>query len=427
MDARKLYEDLGNHSTAVGAYTFVSEEEERKFRFHDRNSRVADIYEIIGDPDNLSPDDDRGSLTFRVPSPWHAVIHLLANSRDWLAGGVLFGRSSALIYRGQGNVGWTLVPSIYRDGVDFERQRDVLYAFVNILERFFRYESFTNYVAPSLMLLGAEPVEKVIHVAAGQHYGIRTQLLDFTTDPAVAVWFACQSASRNESHEAAVFALPTRLAPAVNAVGLFPHPYVTRIYRQRGVFVQVGGPRGGLSPRGLRQLCVEIRFPPDPQFRVIRDGQEPDLLEGDPFWPRCVELANDIVERGELDSLIKAGDDYDGNLAAMAMLADFPGYPEVAHAQKKPAHLRAMTRDLLQTLLSLSICFDGPHPRVLNHAIRWLTGSCRRPLMGMYPLLYRELSLLPETAPTRQAGMMLLESLRANLGDSDVYGYHVPY
>ena len=414
--AKNLYLDYGSgaHSSVIGAYIAFSEEEDRQFRFRARQDAIADTFETVGGPDTLKANEERGALTLRVPSPWHCVIHFIAHCRGWLDGRVL-GRSSSLIYRGQGDSSWPLVASLHRDETKLETERDTIYAFVNIVERCLRHMHFTNLFAPSLMLLTDEKIPKGVYVAAGQHYGVRTQLLDFSADPAVAVWFANADGVRRGSREVSVFALPTRFAVPSGAAVILPHPFVTRLYRQRGLFVETP-----LSPVGLRQMCVEVRFPPDPDFSVMRDGKHMDLLETEPFWTKCVELARDIVERGEVKELLAAD-----NATAFGMLSDFPGYPAVAHAQQMRAYLRYTTNELLQMLLAITVAATASGPRVLRHAVRWLESSSRDALLGMYPLLRHELSLLSEQSALRQSGMLLLENLRSVLGESDVYEWTV--
>src|SRR5687768_14839972 len=119
-EARQLYEELEANSNTVGAYSFTSASEERRFRFQERLTRTnADCIVV--------PDEEAGDSVSRIliqaPSPWHAVIHLLVENRGWLSGRYGLGRQMALIYRGHASTRWHMIPSLHRPGVKFEGER----------------------------------------------------------------------------------------------------------------------------------------------------------------------------------------------------------------------------------------------------------------------------------------------------------------
>lgn len=109
-------------------------------------------------------------------------------------------------------------------------------------------------------------------LAAAQHYGIPTDYLDFTLDPAMAVFFACQRSKKRGLHrlravdglrrrEAVVFMLDVHAARTAGLELVLPPPFVTRLHLQSGVLMKK-------PPPSLRGLCREVRFPRSAGFRV---------------------------------------------------------------------------------------------------------------------------------------------------------------
>jgi len=179
------------------------------------------------------------------------------------------------IFRGQADSAWPLIPKI--DRIE-NRDNEIkgLKHFCELLKSIYE---------------GAEcPLSDDACTAAAQHYGIATSLLDFTPDPAVALFFACQNSM---APSAAVFQLP--LLPAMDecrAKVLLPPPFTKRIYIQKGIFLEFPVPRAEL----LGNLCTRIEFPPSSEFRVIRQGVEVDLCGDDAFWDSLITKARAPLE-----------------------------------------------------------------------------------------------------------------------------------
>ena len=99
------------------------------------------------------------------------------------------------------------------------------------------------------------------YLSLAQHYGIPTKLIDFTTDPSVAIWFADHT--NDKDSEASVYLLPLESATKNGLRILLPPLLGDRLYLQNGLF--------GQNDKGidLRKYCTEIRFEPTGKFRFL--------------------------------------------------------------------------------------------------------------------------------------------------------------
>lgn len=172
------------------------------------------------------------------------------------------------IFRGQGkgHKEWPIVPKAlrdeYKDGDHYEA-----------IERFRR----------ECPLAGYEPRNGLVDLAVAQHYGLATHLLDWTTNPLVALFFAC---SEQPDSDGEVFVLNKQEAVSeeeenepdkwkeIDRVKLYNPPIVDqRIARQKGLFTiqvkettpvnEIVGKnefRAVPVPAGLKKELVELLY-----------------------------------------------------------------------------------------------------------------------------------------------------------------------
>ena len=159
---------------------------------------------------------------------------------------------SNTIYRGHANIGWEVKPSIGR-----HHKGD--WSEVLMWEK----ESLQDFKKRSLPYLKAQPSSDIEWLCLMQHHGCSTRLIDFTTNPLIALFFA--SDPTIDSDGALVVARYSRRHEEVSNENLFQGsnnfayypPHITeRIIGQSGCFVCPSTPNKVLSGKQIE--IIEI-------------------------------------------------------------------------------------------------------------------------------------------------------------------------
>jgi len=104
-------------------------------------------------------------------------------------------KDSVYWFRGHADASWTLTPSALR--YRGAKQRNTA---LGLLADFKRYAEIKLPNPPS-------PDEELKWVQLARHYGLPTRLLDWTRNAAIALYFACQKASRSQGGDGTVYML----------------------------------------------------------------------------------------------------------------------------------------------------------------------------------------------------------------------------
>ncbi|MEP9400092.1 FRG domain-containing protein [Mesorhizobium sp. KR2-14] len=224
---------------------------------------------------------------WEAPSATHALawlqFHLEWQGTIGLLGDVINGKRRVelppmVLFRGQAEAGWAVQSGLQRL-LPAERKRarlaSSLFAQVayEMFREIYRSDGMQDYPRPS----------RRAGSAAAQHYGMRTNLLDFTTNALVAMWFACPAPNMKPApSQSAIDWIDLKTAKELGLRIVLPPVFVDRPYLQRGVFLEV--PRSKLAQ--LRGRLNRIVFPSAQRFEFVRvfgDGlpRQLDLLPAD--------------------------------------------------------------------------------------------------------------------------------------------------
>lgn len=293
---------------------------------------------------------------WRAPTVWHAAAWL-----SDLVGWERKGRPSqafsedcdlasmapgALLFRGQADGAWDIVPKLLRPEHDNVKSRHAIVKFSLAV-------SHLQYQADQT----TQPAEAAI--GAGQHYGLATNLVDFTLDPLIASFFACDSERPELGPEGAVYWLPLYRAYELGAKVVIPPYWVERLYRQRGCFIDSFRLLSGAQ---LKNECFSIRFPRDRSYCSSDFGNVNNQLYPESQWlQKAIHWAQDSAERFGLPAL-----SYEHAKSFADDLVSFAGEPEFINGSlnfRNADKQLSLLVDLIEWL-SLTLDLNGKQPKL---------------------------------------------------------------
>lgn len=234
------------------------------------------------------------------------------------------------IFRGHANADWKLVPGLYRRevhifGDGYSQEQLYLIAEQRMLKTFF---------GQALLLLPQFERNDLVDRVIAQHYGVPTQLLDWTLDPFIALYFVVSDDAQEGSDGAFYYAMPSSAADFQSPVALpfngrltrlVPPVVDERVRAQKSVFtLQSFGSGDSFVPLDDRQL----------KFSAQNDSSHPSdevhlfgrvILPGD----RKRQILEQLMEMGVDASQVFPGLSGIGQrIAARARLSNYGGYGE---------------------------------------------------------------------------------------------------
>lgn len=231
-----------------------------------------------------------------LPSPWHAVLMLESLQHH------LSLNKKRAIFRGQSDCTWEVCPSIHRKGIDKELESFKARLFCDILSAM-SFNTLTTLSANSTQMNLKIPSSS--YLAAAQHYGIKTNLIDYTPDPAVAVYFASTASSTRENKKASVFAIHLDQAFENGCEIIIPPPFIERLHVQRGFFIKQPNPDEIFDKK--KYALFEIQFPCDYDFQpfdVIRRGVgRVDILPENPSMNAVLNIVNEAISNQSFNTI----------------------------------------------------------------------------------------------------------------------------
>ena len=163
-----------------------------------------------------------------------------------------------LMYRGQTNAEWQLIPQIDRPSFVSYRERH------KMTRREHEYKLLEDFRNTALPHLALQPQNRWQELALAQHHGLATRLLDWTLNPLVALYFAvCDDANTDSAvwcYEHLGRHSTNHLDPlSIDRPVMYEPPHITaRITSQSGKFIALPS---GASLAGLEKAPTKLIVP----------------------------------------------------------------------------------------------------------------------------------------------------------------------
>ncbi|MHA7812082.1 MAG: FRG domain-containing protein [Phycisphaerales bacterium] len=225
-------------------------------KFESEGARLLSEIGLLLKYEDFSPDSSSKS---NFSSAWHCVLYLLRLQ-------LLLGMAPVpkhYVFRGHASENWLVQSTLSRQPAASRPLHTISsHIFSQSLRRLSQdYSYFCNYSARS---------------ALARHYGVPSEYIDWTTDPAVAVWFASNDSSVTTGM-ARVFVVDTYSIMRDGGTGFLPPPHEKRLFNQCALLAK--HTEGVLNK--INREGISCRFPvPDQSFSLYRDGVVIDPLEG---------------------------------------------------------------------------------------------------------------------------------------------------
>ncbi len=170
-------------------------------------------------------------------------------------------KSTRYKYRGQSDISWKLCPNVGRGNI--QKRND--------------YELFRQWKRRAIAYLGKTDYNDWDYLAIAQHNGLPTRLLDWTHNPLVAVFFACNS---NYEKDGSVFIykpnhfitdeFDSPFEYKSSKVGFYqPISSSNRIINQFGYFSVHSNPSEGLDDKNKDGLLNQIIIPKELKKDIV--------------------------------------------------------------------------------------------------------------------------------------------------------------